>query len=154
LADSAHFKTERPCIRIITNTEFRIQDGITAFLTEDITIDEDDDAQMLIDFIAINDNGQVLEGIDINKTSTSSSLFSVDTLRQVLRIYNYSKFTPILPISIDEDHQEYQGDPENFVIPFGYHGCLEDKVCALDWAKDIVQATKNATLIHKNVPKS
>lgn len=134
-----------PHIKVVTNTEFRL-DSATAYLTEEITVDDDADSQLLVDAVCIGDDGTVLAS-KVPGVPTTSPLFTLRTVSNELIPINFHRYTPIMPLSALIDVHD---DPSSEIFPFGHYSNLEDKIAALEWAKDIVDATDHAELIAVN----
>lgn len=131
-----------PHIRVVTNTEFRFTDQIAVF-TEDATIDAEGDTQLFIDAIFIDDTGAVLPSREPHIQSFSPLFFIQDG--EELKTINMENFTPIHGIGCFINNGAFLLDTA--VRPFGLYTNYEDKIAALEWAQDILQATEQAELI-------
>ncbi len=131
-----------PNIRLMTNTEYRLNDEI-AFFTEDVTVDTDGDAQLFVDAIFVNDSGAVMPSRDA-RINSWSPLFYVNGNGN-LEIKNFQHFTPRYGV----DFMVSNGSEcrQVTVEPFGDYTNYEDRIAALVWAYDIFKATEQAELV-------
>jgi hypothetical protein len=132
-----------PRIKILTNTEFWLEDSV-AFMTEDVTVDDDGDSQMLIDVVILDEDGVVLPSLDPENV-TQSAIFWIDGAGK-LAISNIKDYTPqaIVVSNIGEQDDLCQSVS---VLPFGAYSNLEDRIAALDWARRILDDTNHADLV-------
>lgn len=141
-------KTPMPIVRILTNTEYRLPEE-TAFVAEDITIDSTGDSQLFIDVLIQNDDGVILAGLE-EECKSYAPLFVVRPDGD-LTFFNLEQTTPLMTVS----HEGLSGDGElKKVKPFGNFRNLEDRITALDWAKQIVADTAHAELVAWHSPDS
>lgn len=144
LASSKKDSELSPHIKVVTNTEFHNPDFV-AFMTEDVTVDRDDDAQMLIDVAIFDHEGGLVLGLDENESKTKSYIFAQRGDSDVCLV-NHSDYTPLM--QVNDEISVGGGEPkEFFVAPFGIYTHLEDKISALEWANRILADTDNAELV-------
>lgn len=134
---------QAPRIKILTNTEYWL-DGSVAFMTEDITIDNDGDSQMLIDVVFLDEKGVFLSNPDSDAT-TQSALFWIDSAGK-LSATNVRDYTFMATVTSDNIRAD---KPEQIfsVLPFGDATNIEDRITALKWAQDLFDETKKAQLV-------
>lgn len=133
-------------IRIVTNTEYR-HNAATAYLTEDVTVDSEDDAQMFIDTVFIDESANILPSRE-PQLDTLSPLFFVKDGE--IKFTNMRSFTPSLPVTCAIGDGTTMR--EATVLPFGTYENYEDKVAALEKARDIFRATERAELVARYTP--
>lgn len=134
-----------PHIKIMTNTEFWIDDH-AAYLTEDVTIDDDGVSQLFVDTVFFNEDGVVQPSLTPGKPSYSPVFWLKSD--GILCAANVNNYTPIVPAWADIVRPDGSTEVTK-VTPFGKHENLEDKVAALEWAKALLKATEQAELIAK-----
>lgn len=133
-----------PHVRVITSTEYRL-DEATAFFTEDITVDSDGDAQLFVDALFVDDEGQALPSRDPEHKSFSPFFYVCGEDRLIT--HNMRNFTPIFGINASIGSDKSSTD---LVIPFGKYQNIEDRIAALEWASGIVYATEHTDLVAWN----
>lgn len=135
-----------PRIRVVTNTEYRLADA-TAYFTEDVAVDSENDAQMFIDTVFIDESANILPSRE-PQFDTLSPLFFVKDGE--IKFTNMRSFTPSLPVTCAIGDGTTMR--EATVLPFGTYENYEDKVAALEKARDIFRATERAELVARYTP--
>lgn len=136
---------QAPHIRIVTNTEYRL-DEATAFFTEDVTVDNDGDAQLFIDTILVDDNGTALPSLDPECISCAPVFYIRG--QDGLVTQNMQNFTPIFDVNAVVGNGDVSREVK--VTPFGRYQNLEDRIAALEWGVNIVRATEQTELVAWN----
>lgn len=134
-----------PHIKIMTNREFWINDHV-AFLTEDVTIDDDGDSQLLVDTVFFDQDGVVQPSLMPGEPSYSPVFWlKADGVLSVANVQNY---TPIVPAWAEIARPDGSTEVAK-VTPFGRNENLEDKIAALEWGRALFKATGHAELVGK-----
>lgn len=118
-------------IRIYTNQHFRTIDGQITYLTQDFTLDEDNDCQYVVDQFSIADDGT------INLEGSLAPLFML-TDEGNIDAANITPFTlPHSFTAIGSDGEEAQ------ITPFGFFKVLEDALYALSEGTNLFNSIKD-----------
>lgn len=133
-----------PFVRVLTNTLFRL-DGEIAILSEDITIDPEHDAQMLVDVMFLRACGDGAFDQVQSEFPSRTPVFWVDD-SDTLHVGNYTSYTNSMSFAAILDPDGH-GSRTIHVLPFGLYTNIEDRIAALDTARSIVQQTDKAELV-------
>jgi hypothetical protein len=144
-----------PHIRIVTNETVIGEEKISKetgtyirplyYLTEDITISPNGDAQYLPDAVNREVASEEVESEAEQKTLVSYSPLFYYVNKQVMFSPNTPYVTPVLHVKADEDSKES-------VTPFGIWGNLEDRLYALHKARKMLDSLDLAEPSHAYDP--
>ena len=115
-----------PHIRMITNEVLRTHEKAET-IAEDLTLDEDNDAQFYVDVINLANDGEI--------ERSNAVFFKVMDDGSLTYTKNFCAFTPCIVID-----SESVGLPDcESVLPYGTFKCLEDKIYALERGRQLLK---------------